>query len=90
MNVGASVKNWMLGALPKMIIRGILVHIIASVVSHVKLLNIYILKIAHVKKRLIGKLVIEYKNEILITTDTALDDKKVTCKKIVVLFSEFQ
>ena len=90
MNVGVSVKNWMLGALPKMIIRGILVHIIASVVSHVKLVNIYILKIAHVKKRLIGKLVIEYKNEILITTDTALDDKKVTCKKIVVLFTEFQ
>ena len=90
MNVGVSVKNWMLGALPKMIIRGILVYIIASVVSHVKLVNIYILKIAHVKKRLIGKLVIEYKNEILITSNTALDDKKVTCKKIVVLFTEFQ
>ena len=44
-------------------------------------MNIHILKIAHAKKRLTGKLVIEYKNEILNTTDTALDDKKVTCKK---------
>ena len=34
------------------------------------------------KKRLIGKLVLEYEDEILDTTKTLLNDKKVACAKI--------
>ena len=34
------------------------------------------------EKRLIRKLVLEYEDEILNTTETSLDDKKVTCEKI--------
>ena len=39
------------------------------------------------KKYLIGKLVLECENEILDTTETSLDHKKVICKKI--LFTRF-
>ena len=35
------------------------------------------------KKRLIGKLVLACENEILNTTKTPLDDKNVTCEKII-------
>ena len=34
------------------------------------------------EKRLIRKLVLEKEDEILNTTETSLDDKKVTCEKI--------
>ena len=46
-NVGVSIKSLMVGVLSMMIICGILVHV--SVMSHVKLTNIYILKIVHAK-----------------------------------------
>ena len=41
MSVGVSVKNWMIGALGKTIIRGLVVHVIASAIKHVKLMNFY-------------------------------------------------
>ena len=48
MSVGVSVKNWMIGALGKMIIgglvvhvSGLVVHVIASAIKHVKLMNFY-------------------------------------------------
>ena len=41
------------------------------------------------EKHLIGKLVIECEDEILNTTETSLDDKKVTWKKIIVLLTQF-
>ena len=40
MNVSVIVKNWMIGVLLKMVIRGILVHVVTSVKRHVKLMNI--------------------------------------------------
>ena len=40
MNIGTSVKNYMAGALVKMIICGILVQVIVSLKMHVKLTNI--------------------------------------------------
>ena len=48
-NLGGSVNNQRIGVLAKMIIFGILVHVIASVIKHVKLTNIYILKTVHLK-----------------------------------------
>ena len=47
----------MIWVLAKMIICAILVRVITSVIKHVKLMNMWILKIAHAKKRLIGKLI---------------------------------
>ena len=38
------------------------------------------------EEHLIGKLVLECKDEILSTTKTSLDDRKGSCKKIIVLF----
>ena len=40
MNISTSVKNYMIGALVKMIICGILVQVIVSLKMHVKLTNI--------------------------------------------------
>ena len=71
MNVGVSVKNQMIGVLAKIIICGILVHVIASVV---KLMNIQIVK------HIIDKLVLECEDEMLNTTGTPRDDKEKTCK----------
>ena len=45
MNKGVSVKNQVIGILAKMTVCGILVHVIVSVIRHVKLTNIQILKI---------------------------------------------
>ena len=45
-----------------------------NIIKHVKLTNIWILKI-------IGKLALEYENEILNTTGNLLNDKKVACAK---------
>ena len=39
-NVSVSVKNWTIEVIVKMIIRGILVHVIVSVIKHVKVRNI--------------------------------------------------
>ena len=38
-NADGSVKNWMIGVLVKMIVCGILVHVIVNVIRHVKLMN---------------------------------------------------
>ena len=40
-------------------------------------------------KYLIGKLELVFENEILNTTENSLDDKKVICKKVIVLFTWF-
>ena len=57
---------------------GILVYVIVSVIMHLKLMNIQILQIAHVKKGLFGKLGLACEDEILNTNETLLNDKKVT------------
>ena len=44
-------------------------------------MNIQILKNVHAKKRVIGKLVLKCKDGILNTTETSLNDKKVSCEK---------
>ena len=49
MNKGVSVKNQVIGILAKMTVCGILVHVIVSVIRHVKLTNIQILKMFHAK-----------------------------------------
>ena len=74
----------MIGVLTKMIICGILVHVIASLMRHVKLTNILILKVYSCEKRLIGKLILECEDEILNATENSLDDEIVTCKKCLI------
>ena len=44
------------------------------------------LKIAHVKKVLLYKLVIDCEDGVLKTTEALCDDKKVACEKIHCLF----
>ena len=70
----------MIGILAKVIICEILVHVILSVLSNVKLTN---MNNCSCEKRLIGKLVLECEDEILNTTETSLDDKKETYKKVM-------
>ena len=41
-------------------------------------------------KYLIGKLELAFENEILNTTENSLDDQKVICKKVIVLFTWFR
>ena len=50
---------------------------ILSVIKHVKLVRISILKTAHAKKHLFGKLLLVCQNEILNTTKSLTIDKKV-------------
>ena len=38
-------------------------------------------------KYLIGKFELAFENEILNTTENSLDDQKVICKKVIVLFT---
>ena len=73
MKVGVFVKNQMIGLLGKMIISGFLVHLIASVIRHLKLTNIQILKIVHVKN---VYFVLEFEDEIVNTAETSLMIKK--------------
>ena len=49
MKVGVSIKNEIIGVLVKRIIHGILASTIVRVIMHVKLINIWILKIALAK-----------------------------------------
>ena len=42
------------------------------------------------KKRIVGKLELRWECEILNTTKNSLDDKKVTCEKIIALFRQFR
>ena len=43
MNVGVSVKNYMIGVLVKMTICGILAHVTVNAIKHVKLMSVKIL-----------------------------------------------
>ena len=81
MNIVVSVNNQMIGILFKMIIFGILVPAIVSVISPSKLTNVQTLEIAH----LFGKLVLICEGEILGTSETTLDDKKLIFKKILLI-----
>ena len=78
----------MIGVLVKMIICGILARVIVNAIN-VKLINICILKIIHEKNRLFGNLVLECKDEIFKTSETLLNDKKVTRGKVIALFTLF-
>ena len=49
MNVGVSVNNQMIGVFVKSVVCGILAHVIESVIKHVKLINICMLKIVYAK-----------------------------------------
>ena len=71
-----------------MIICGILARVIVNAIN-VKLINICILKIIHEKNRLFGNLVLECKDEIFKTSETLLNDKKVTRGKVIALFTLF-
>ena len=70
----------MIGVLAKMIICGTLVRVLVNVMMHIKLTNIYILKLL-CEKCLFGKLILAYANKILNTVETTLVDKKETCEK---------
>ena len=83
MNVSVTVKIQMIGLIAKMIVFGILVHLIARVIRREKLTDIQILNIDYAKKHLIGKLVLECEDEILNTTETSLEDKKNNLQKIL-------
>ena len=75
-NVGVSVK--MTRVLVKKVICGILVQVVASVIMHVKHLDI---KNCSCKKRLIGKLVLQCKDKILNATENSLDDMRSNMQK---------
>ena len=49
--------------------------------------NIWEIKTCSCKNRLIGKLVLEYEDEILNTTENSLANKKVLCKKVMALIT---
>ena len=78
MNISVSVKNLITGFLVKRVTFVTLVHVIWSVIKHVKLINI---KDYTCEKRPTGKLVLEGQDEILNTTETILNGKKVACSK---------
>ena len=81
MNIVVSANCQMIGILVKMIIFGILVPAIVSVISPSKLTNVQTLEVAH----LFGKLVLICVGEILDTTETTLDDKKLIFQKILLI-----
>ena len=67
-----------------MIICGILLCVIVSVIRYVKLTN------CSCEKCLFGVLALAFTYKILNTTETLLNDKKLTCEKnIMVLFTRF-
>ena len=57
--------------------------------NHLKLAIIWILMTVHPKKTLFGKLISTCWNDILNIIETSLGDNKVTCKKIITLFTQF-
>ena len=67
-NVGVIVNTQKIGVLVKMIICGILVHVIANPTKYVKVMNIQILKIVYARN-IFGKLVLECDSVILNTTE---------------------
>ena len=70
----------MIGVPVKKVICGILAYAIESVIKHVKLMTIWILKLS-LRKRLVDKLALECEDEILHTTETLLNDEKVAGAK---------
>ena len=78
MNASVSVNNLITGVLVKRVIFVTLVHVIWSPIKHAKLINI---KNYTCEKRPIGKLVLECQDEILNTTETILNGKRVACSK---------
>ena len=80
----------MIRVLVKRIICGILVHVILSVIKHVKIGEYLDVKGSSCEKWLIGKLVLQYEIGILNATETSLDDKTVTYRKnnCLILYSQ--
>ena len=78
MNASVSVNNLITGVLVKRVIFVTLVHVIWSPIKHAKLINI---KNYTCEKRPTGKLVLECQDEILNTTETILNGKRVACSK---------
>ena len=80
MSVWLSVKNQTIGALVKVIISGILAHVIVSVIGHAN--KTYLdTKNWSCEKHLFVKLVSPCEGKILNTTETSSDNKKVTSAK---------
>ena len=69
----------MIAVLLKMILCGILAHVIVNVIKHVKFMNILDIKNCSCEKRLIDNISLACEDEILNTTGASLDDKKVNC-----------
>ena len=79
MNVVASLENYMIGVLVKMIVCGILVHVTVKVIRHVKGIDKLLdIKSCPCEKRLFGKLALAYEDEMLNTTETSLVNEKLT------------
>ena len=85
MNFSVSLKSQLIGVFVNTIICGILVRVIVNVLRHVKLTYTQILKIVH-GKNVFGKFILPCEGEILKTTETSVNDKEVTCEKVIVLF----
>ena len=69
----------MIAVLLKMILCGILAHVIVKLIKHVKFMNILDIKNWSCEKRLIDNISLACEHEILNTTGASLDDKKVNC-----------
>ena len=72
----------------KRIIYRILVHVIASEIKACKIDECLDIKHCSCEKGLISNLVSERKDEVLNITEKSLDDKRKTCEKKVVLFTQ--
>ena len=66
----------MTGVFVKMILCGILAHVIVSAKKHAELTNNQILKIVHLKN-MFNILALPHEDEVLNTTETLANDKKV-------------
>ena len=91
-NVGVSEKNSRIGVFANMILYRILVNVIVRCNKACKIEEYSDIKNCSYKKHLISKLVLAREEKILNTFEKSLDDKKVKCKKkiiIIVLFTCF-
>ena len=79
-NVGVSVKSYIIEALVRMSICGILARVIVSKINHVKLTDDQILKKV-CGRLLFVKLVLACEDDISNITAASFDDNKVTCQK---------
>ena len=90
MNVAMSVKNQMIGIIVKMVIRGILARAIVNIVyskrsrigEHLDIKSVYAKNVSLVNYYQHVRMKLEYNKN-------SLDNKKVTCKKNIVLFALF-